>query len=185
MTITPKRNQFIVRALRDKSELSRCLELDHTYATEYVWQMDMREEHDDTVVRFRSVRLPRMMQVEYPRDSQSQVTSWQTCDCFLVAQADDVILGYVNMHIDAERITGWIHDLVVHQPFRRQRIGSALLEQAARWGRLHNIQRLTIDMQTKNCPAINFAKIHGFVFCGFNDHYYPNQDIAVFFVKNL
>ena len=42
-----------------------------------------------------------------------------------------------------------------------------------------------MEMQTKNFPAMQFARAQGFVFCGFNDHYYTNQDIALFFGKNL
>jgi hypothetical protein len=40
-------------------------------------------------------------------------------------------------------------------------------------------------MQTKNYPAIQFARAQGFVFCGFNDHYYMNQDIALFFGRGV
>jgi ribosomal protein S18 acetylase RimI-like enzyme len=42
-----------------------------------------------------------------------------------------------------------------------------------------------LETQTKNHPAICFYRKHGFVFCGFNDRYYTNQDIALFFAQNL
>lgn len=185
MTTTRKYNQFVVREPRDTQELGLCLNLDHTYFTEYVWQMDMREENEDMVVRFRTVRLPRRMLVTYPRDSQSLRDSWQEHDCFLVAAVENVVLGYVNLRIGAVPTTGWIYDLIVGEPFRRRRIGSALLEQVERWARLRHIEHLTIELQTKNYPGISFVQSQGFTFCGFNDHYYPNQDIAVFFGKNL
>jgi ribosomal protein S18 acetylase RimI-like enzyme len=38
-----------------------------------------------------------------------------------------------------------------------------------------------LDMQSKNYPAIRLAQKMGFVFSGYSDHYYPNQDIALFF----
>jgi GNAT superfamily N-acetyltransferase len=185
MTTTRKYNQFVVRQVRDEQELSLCLNLDHTYFTDYVWQMDLREENEDMVVRFRTVRLPRKMLVTYPRSGQSLRDSWQEHDCFLVAAVEDIILGYVNLRTGAVPTTAWIHDLVVGEPFRRRRIGTALLEQAERWARLRHIEHLTIELQTKNHPGITFVQSQGFVFCGFNDHYYPNQDIAVFFGKNL
>jgi ribosomal protein S18 acetylase RimI-like enzyme len=185
MTTTRKHTQFVVREVRNEQELALCLDLDHTYVTDYVWQMDLREENDDMVVRFRTVRLPRNMLVPYPRSGQNLRESWQEHDCFLVAAVEDVILGYVNVRAGAVPTTGWIHDLVVGEPFRRRRIGSALLEQAERWARLRHIEHLTIELQTKNFPGITFIQSQGFVFCGFNDHYYPNQDIAVFFGKSL
>jgi ribosomal protein S18 acetylase RimI-like enzyme len=180
-----KRSQFTVRELRSETELSLCLDLDHSYTTDYVWQVDMREDGGDMAVRFRMVRLPRVMVVDYPRDRASLASSWEKRDCFLVAAADDIVLGYVNMRVDAAHTKGWIQDLVVGKPFRRRRIGSALLEQAARWAKLRNIDHLTLEMQTKNHPGITFVQTQGFAFCGFNDHYYTNQDIAVFFGKTL
>lgn len=185
MTISRKRSQFMVRELHSDAELSLCAQLDHTYSTDYAWQMDVREENDDMLVRFRTVRLPRTMPVTYPRDSATLIRSWEKRDCFLVAAAGDVILGYINMRMGADPTKAWIYDLVVGQPFRHRRIGSALLEQAARWAHLHQINHLTIEMQTKNSPGMQFARVKGFAFCGFNDHYYANQDIALFFGKNL
>ncbi len=185
MTTRKKRSQFTVRELQTDAELTLCLALDHSYVTDYVWQMDVREEGDDITVRYRMVRLPRVMDVTYPRDADHLLPSWQRRDCFLVAAVDDVVLGYVNMRVDAAGTTGWIHDLVVSKPLRRRRIGGALLEQAARWATLRRLRHLTLEMQTKNYPAIQFARSHGFVFCGFNDHYYSNQDIAIFFSRNL
>ncbi len=180
-----KRNRFIVRELRADSELASCVALEHAYATDYVWQVDVRDEGEDMQVRFRTVRLPRTMHVTYPRDEHHLRQSWERRDCFLVAAADDIILGYVHLQMDSSRTNGWIQDLVVGQPFRRRKIASALLEQAIRWARLHDLNHLTLEMQTKNHPAICFARKHGFSFCGFNDHYYMNRDIALFFGKSL
>ncbi|NDJ77790.1 MAG: GNAT family N-acetyltransferase, partial [Chloroflexi bacterium] len=128
MNTKRKRSQFIVRQLRDEAELTFCSQLDHSYTTDYVWQMDMREENEDVFVRFRTVHLPRSMVVSYPRDVQTQRMLWQKRECFLVAVADDVLLGYANMHVDATGTRGWVYDLVVGEPFRRRRIGSALLD---------------------------------------------------------
>jgi hypothetical protein len=40
-------------------------------------------------------------------------------------------------------------------------------------------------MQSKNQPAIRLAQKHGYEFCGYNDHYYMTQDVALFFAKAL
>ena len=40
-------------------------------------------------------------------------------------------------------------------------------------------------MQSKNYPAIHLALNQGYAFCGYNDHYYSTQDIALFFVRGL
>ncbi len=185
MTKSQGRTQFIVREIKANSEISVCARLDHTNVTDYVWQMDVRRETEELAVRFRTVRLPRSMPVTYPRDGDILIRSWAKPECFLVAASGDVILGYVNMRVDASQTKGWIHDLVVDARARRRKIGSALLEQTIRWACLHQITQITLEMQTKNYPGISFALKHGFEFCGFNDRYYTNQDITLFFGKNL
>jgi ribosomal protein S18 acetylase RimI-like enzyme len=75
-------------------------------------------------------------------------------------------------------------DLVVAGRLRRQGIGSALVLAAQDWVANHSkSRRLVFAMQPKNFPAINLSQKLGFDFCGYNDHYYPNQDIAIFFEK--
>ena len=38
-----------------------------------------------------------------------------------------------------------------------------------------------MEMQPKNYPAIQFAYKLGFEFSGYNDQYYRDQEIAIFF----
>jgi ribosomal protein S18 acetylase RimI-like enzyme len=42
-----------------------------------------------------------------------------------------------------------------------------------------------LEMQAKNLPAIRLAQGHGYEFCGYNDHYYLTQDVALFFARAL
>ncbi len=181
-----KHSRFLVRQLTGEADLQACLALEHDCTTDHVWQMNI-EENGDALrgfsVRFRVVRLPRVVPVAYPRTRAVLRRDWRERQCFLVAEAEGVILGYVTMHVDGVR--GWVRDLVVGSPFRRRRIGSALLEQATRWALLHKVEHLTLEMQTKNYPAIQFAQKHGFAFCGFDDRHYDNGDIALFFDKRL
>lgn len=172
---------FVVRELKTDAELQACLALERAYVTDYVWQMEMRDEGEDPTIRFRTVRLPRAVRVEYPRAAAELTESWKRRDCFLIAATEDVIMGFVHMYAEPSKSSGWIRDLIVGEAYRRRRIGSALLEQTARWALLHHIRHITLEMQTKNYPAIAFARSHGFVFCGYNDRYYSNGDIALFF----
>ncbi len=185
MMSTLRRSQFVVRQAQSEADLIACSQLDHTYTTGHVWQVDLREDGDETAVRFRVVHLPRTIRVSYPRDRETLLRAWTDRDCFLVATVDDAILGYVNMRVEGPGGKGWVHDLVVDQRVRRRKIGSALMEQALRWARLHDLTHLTLDVQTKNYPALSFIRAHGFAFHGFNDHYYANQDIALFFGRSV
>ncbi len=81
-------------------------------------------------------------------------------------------------------MTTWVTDLVVDPSLRRQGIGSALLLAAQEWsaGRPDS-RRLVLEIQPKNHPAVNLAQKLGFDFCGYNDHYFANHDLAIFFAK--
>jgi ribosomal protein S18 acetylase RimI-like enzyme len=71
--------------------------------------------------------------------------------------------------------------LVIDGAYRRQGFGSRLIKAARRWALEQNLLQLMLEIQTKNHPAISFAQKHGFQFCGYNERYYPNGDIALFF----
>lgn len=156
--------------------------LDPGYSTDSVWQMDMRAESDGNIqVNFRPVRLPRPMRVVVPHEPQRLADGWDRRACFLVAEQDEHLKGYLNLTLATELETAWISGCVVERRFRRSGVGSVLLNSAAQWARANRLKRLILEMQSKNFPAICFAQRHGLVFCGYNDRYYPNQDVALFF----
>jgi GNAT superfamily N-acetyltransferase len=80
---------------------------------------------------------------------------------------------------------GWIRNLIVHRNSRRQGVATALLRAARYWALDNELNKIMLDTQTKNFPAIRFAQKQGFAYCGYNDRYYSNGDIAVFFSLTL
>jgi ribosomal protein S18 acetylase RimI-like enzyme len=62
-------------------------------------------------------------------------------------------------------------------------VASALLAEAQDWAAERSHRRLILEMQSKNYPGIRLAQKFGYEFCGYNDHYYLNQDVALFFAK--
>ena len=77
--------------------------------------------------------------------------------------------------------SAWVKDLAVDRVHRRNGIGSALVLAAQDWCAKKGFHRLTLEMQPKNYPAIQFAYKLGFEFSGYNDQYYRDQEIAIFF----
>ncbi|HRE26299.1 MAG TPA: GNAT family N-acetyltransferase [Anaerolineales bacterium] len=167
------------------SDLAAILAIDHAYSTDYVWQMEAREEGPTTQVTFRNVRLPRSVRVTLPRDTQHLQDTWAQRVCFLVAEEGGIVQGYLNLTLAPMPATGWIADLGVVQRVRRTGVGTVLLASAVQWARSNGLQRLILEMQSKNYPAICFAQKNGLVFCGYNDRYYPNQDVALYFAATL
>lgn len=167
------------------ADLNACLLIDHSSATDHVWQMQVRESDAQVGVTFHAVRLPRQMRVEYPRDVEQLVEDWHRDEAFLVAEADSEVRGYVDLLAMPWQQMGWVANLAVERNYRRRGIATALLRQARQWARQEGLRLLQAEATTKNYPALCLYQKLGFQFCGFNDHYYPNQDIAVFFVQLL
>ncbi len=170
------------------TDLPLLASLDHSYSTDYVWQMETRQADgggEAVLVTFRSVRLPRSVRVNPPRDAHGLAEAWNRRVCFLVAEEGGHLKGYLNLTLAAVPGTGWIADLGVERRFRRMGVASVLLAAALQWARANHLQRVVLETQSKNFPAISFAQKHGLVYCGYNDRYYPNQDVALFFGANL
>jgi ribosomal protein S18 acetylase RimI-like enzyme len=167
------------------TDIHSLMALDHNYTTDFVWQMDLRQDDQEINVIFREVRLPRSAQVKYPRDPQALADTWTQRDGLLVAEMESDIVGYISLSQNALLRTTWATDLAVTRRVRRQGIGSALVISAQEWAAKNKSRRLILEMQPKNYPAIRLMKKLGYELCGYNDHYFTNHDIALFFSKWL
>jgi GNAT superfamily N-acetyltransferase len=167
------------------------VDIDHNYLSDYVWQMEVQHESGQkpTDLRieivFQQHKLPRSVRVEYPRRPNDLTTDWKDRSCLLVAVFQGEVVGYTSMMLNTAPYTGWMTDLVVTRRLRRQGIGSALVLACQDWARHKSCSRTVIEIQPKNYPAICMATKLGYDLCGYNDHYIPNHDIALFFSKAL
>jgi GNAT superfamily N-acetyltransferase len=167
------------------ADLNACLSFDHSVVTDHVWQMNVHEAELTVGVTFDTVRLPRRMRAEYPRNLDQLVEDWQRGEGFLAAEVDGEIRGYVDLLARPWQQLGWIVNMAVDREYRRRGIGTALIRHARQWAWDQGLQTILAEATTKNYPALCFYQNLGFQFCGFNDHYYTNQDIALFLVQML
>ena len=163
------------------TDIPKLVSLDHNYSTGYVWQMTIDLTDIQTQVTFREVRLPRDVHVNYPRSPRSLVDDWTKRDLLLLAEENDNVRGYISVGQGLAPASAWIEDLAVDRTYRRNGTGSSLVMAAQDWCGRKGIHRLTMEMQPKNNPAIQFAYKLGFEFSGYNDQYYRDQEIAIFF----
>ena len=167
------------------SDIKALTAMDHGYSTDHVWQLSLQRGGDEISATFREVRLPRPMQVSYPRDPERLVDDWTDRTVLLMAAIGDEPAGYLSLMQGPADGSGWITDLVVNLRHRRQGVGTKLLKAAVTWSRERDILKLFIEMQSKNYPGIRLAQQTGFAFAGFSDMYYPDQDIVLLFAQDL
>ncbi len=168
----------------EPDDLAQLMSLDHTVSSDAVWQLDLQRDQREARVlaTFREVRLPRPVTVSYPTNPFSLADEWVHKAMMYTAVAGPDAVGYIAL-TEGPGAVAWVTDLAVAPRWRRQGVGSALLGAAHQWaqGRAH--RRMFIGMSSKNLPAIRLAQKHAYEFCGYNDHYYLTQDIALFFAR--
>ncbi len=163
-------------------DLPRLMGIDHSVTSEYVWQLELRREGSQIAVTFREVRLPRPILLAYPNDPFALADEWKHRSALFTAMVNNNLVGYLSI-MDRPGSMAWITDLVVVPEWRRRGVASALLGSAQEWGLKQGHRKLFLEMQSKNQPAIHLAQKHGYEFCGYNDHYYLTQDVALLFAR--
>ncbi len=167
------------------NDLSRLMGFDHSVASESVWQLELRREAGQVTAAFREVRLPRSISVTYPRNPFGLADDWSKRSMMFTACIGQDPVGYISLLERGMDSMAWVTDLVVDVASRRQGVGSTLLAAAQDWASGRSYRRLLLEMQSKNLPAIRLAQKFGYEFCGYNDHYYLTQDVALFFTRVL
>ncbi|MBI4787696.1 MAG: GNAT family N-acetyltransferase [Chloroflexi bacterium] len=170
--------------LADLHDLNACLAIDDSFETEYVWQMDEQNRPGQIAVNFRVTRLPRPMRVSDVILADSVIHDFQTGGMLFVAD-DDGVCGFIDVVAREWEQLMFINNFAVAPAHRRKGVGTRLMRAALDWGRQQKLRVAILDTSTKDYPAICFYQKQGFTFCGFNDHLYPNRDIALYFAINL
>jgi len=167
------------------SDILRLMALDHSCSSDYVWQLELRREPGQVSAGFREVRLPRSIEVKYPRLPSSLADEWMHRDVVFVALDEGVPIGYLCAIVEHASAIAWVTDVVVAPLQRRKGAASALLTATQTWALERGIRRLILEMQSKNQAYIRLAQKFGYEFCGYNDQYYPTQDVALFFGRAI
>ena len=167
------------------SDISRLVALDHSCLSDYVWQLELRREAGQAIANFREVRLPRSIQVIYPRNPLSLADEWARRDVVLVAVHDGTPIGYVCAVVEHASAVAWVTDLAVAPEQRRKGAASAIVTAVQGWASERGVRRLILEMQSKNQAYIRLAQKFGYEFCGYNDQYYLTQDVALFFGRAI
>jgi len=175
--------------LAREDDWKACLAMDIGYETERAWQMEAlrgsRSVDSEWGALFREVHLPRKQHVAPLLSPEARVKCWARSDIFWLAVEARKVVGYIALSLVVERGEARINDLAVDEAYRRQGIATELLNYAAEWCVRKDIEHMILECALKAQPAIGFALKHRFVFCGFQDAYWPGQEVGIFFRRRL
>lgn len=167
------------------SDLPRMMSLDHSSLSDYVWQLELHRETGQAHANFREVRLPRSIEVRYPHDPSLLADDWMRRDLVLVSLYDGSPIGYLCAIEERASSVTRVTDIVVAPDQRRKGAASALLTAAQAWASERGVRHIILEMQSKNQGCIRLAQKFGYDFCGYNDQYYPTQDVALYFGRAI
>ena len=167
------------------TDISHLMAIEHSCMSDYVWQLELRRDAGQVIANFREVRLPRSISVAYPRNPSSLGDEWKHRGAVMVALNENAPIGYICVTEEQTSSLAWVTDIVVAPDHRRKGAASALLTGAQAWASARNVRHLILEMQSKNQACIHLALKFGYEFCGYNDQYYPTQDVALFFGRVL
>lgn len=168
-----------------QEDLDRMLEIDHSFSTLYVFQMDISQETNTIGINFRNVKLPRAAAVNYPRSESQLINSWEKATSIFVAWINGEVAAYICLEEKPESKIVRVGDLVVIKEKRRMGIGHSLLLASEEWAARRKNTLILMEMQAKNYPAISLARKLGYQFCGYQDNYFPTHEMALFFCKHV
>jgi len=157
----------------------------HSIKTSAVWQMERLHDENQESATFHETKLPRLIWVDYPNSVENLYERCKTYSTVLVGCIEDIPIGYIALDADSNGLNTWIKDLAVHERWRRRGIACTLIRSAMEWSFARHINRLMLELTSKNYPAICLAKNMGFEYCGYNDYYYGKNDIALFFTRQI
>ena len=115
----------------------------------------------------------RLLEGEFGRDDR----------CCLVARARAQVVGYgaVLQQLDEAHVT----DLAVAAGWRRQGVGTALLEELVRRVRERGALAVTLEVRAGNTAAQELYRRRGFVVEGRRRGYYPDGEDALILWRHL
>ena len=169
----------------EPEDIAICAHLNAAYQTDYVWQMHLQEDKRAVQSAFTQVRLPRTMSVACPYTPEDLMVAFEQSSHLFAAAYGEEIVGCVSGFTEIWSAGFVVNSLIVLPQVRRKGVGKLLFKAVKKLAVEQGSRQLMTMIQTKNHPAIQFARQQGFVFCGYNDRYYPNGDIALIFTLIL
>jgi ribosomal protein S18 acetylase RimI-like enzyme len=157
--------------------------IDQSFATDTI--LAVSRDGFSFVVREEKVS-PRYERARHEFDMQEL----RDADAMFAAEVEGEVVGIGGVRSDQWSRRGIVWNLYVHRPYRGRRAGHGLIAAIAEAARAAGMERLWLETQNVNLPAIRFYEREGFTVCGLDQSFYDSdprasRETAMFFVKAL
>lgn len=95
---------------------------------------------------------------------------------YIIAKLNDEIVGFAGVIDTVDQLE--ITNIVVKKNFRKKGIGSKLLENLIMLAKEAGKEKISLEVNSTNLPAIKLYEKNGFKNVGFRKKYYNNKDNA-------
>ena len=167
------------------TDWAACWAMDVSYETDHVWQLQTSAQSDVSMVGFVQVRLPRTITLRDPLWGGSADPPQPERGSLIVAEAGGGVDGFALVVPDAPRDVDTLWMLAVRQRARRGGLGTRLARAAVEAARASGRRALCATIQARNFPAIRTLQAAGFVLTGYDEQYYPSNDVGLRFAHRL
>ncbi len=174
--------EFSLATMADYPLLKR-INLD--FDSNYVWQSQMNDDVNEYSITLKNVKLPKTIHVPFQANDENNLEMTIKLNEIILIRTDRQEIGFIRIEQDelAHRII--LRNGGLKPEYRRQGIGTIMLGQIEEIARQNNITQILCIIQAKNDSAIRFLTAKGFRLSGFEEFYFPNMEIALFFSKNI
>lgn len=167
------------------SDWAACWAMDVSFETDHVWQLQSSVQADVPMVGFVQVRLPRTVTLRDPLWGGSADPPQPEQGSLIVAEAGGGVDGFALVVPDAVRAVDTLWMLAVRHHARRRGLGVRLARAAVEAARAGGRRALCATVQARNFPAIRTLQAAGFVLTGYDEYYYPSNDVGLRFAHRL
>ena len=101
----------------------------------------------------------------------------------LVEEHDGAPAGYAVLQVVGDE--AYLSNLMIAPPFRRRGLGARMLQKVIMWAASNGAQRVMLDVDTANLPAITLYRKMGFEFIERRAQSYPRGEDAFIMRRQL
>lgn len=166
-------------------EMPQIAQIDLSFESDHVWKTQMLEGLDSFESSFQRIQLPKTIRVSFQAYSSVNLEALIRQREILVVRYEEKVIGYVRLEQDETVNRLILKTGGVMPEYRNKGVGTVLLDRVCEIARHNRIRSLVCMVQAKNDPTIHFLMARGFVFCGYQEFFFRNMEIGLFFSKNI